>query len=127
MLNESLLMSVWKLLSFGGVVVVGAIAFLSTTRVSGEKLTRGNFLALEFLIRQFERDGGKLPVSLYELGIDEADRFSLLEDAWGGRILYSHDGAHVRLSSLGSDGRTGGAGSARDLDHSFIVARRFQR
>jgi hypothetical protein len=123
-------MNFWKLLSLGGVGIAGTIAFLSTTRVSGEDLTRGNFSALEVLIRQFEREWGRLPGSLNELGVDASPvggRLPLLEDVWGGRILYAHDGTHVRLSSLGSDRKIGGGGSARDLEHTFLVARRHQR
>jgi hypothetical protein len=74
---------------------------------------------LEALEGHASENGGLYPDSLEALLVPDEEGLSWLDelplDPWGNPYVYSYDGEHARVLSLGADGLPGGEGADRDL------------
>ena len=82
----------------------GAVLGVEIQAVSYQRLA-----SLAVTLARHQRDGGKLPASLAELGEPLKDPGS------GAAFAYKPDGTTFRLHGVGADGRDDGADSARDV------------
>jgi hypothetical protein len=85
-------------------------------------LTMTRMALTEIRIKTYWKANGRLPESLSQLPIREGYDNSTM-DGWARPIKYDVSGATtVTLSSLGADGRPGGAGENKDIIVSFDVS-----
>ena len=109
-------------------VIASIVAWLNVGMMSNfypnQRATWQALSDIDRMIEVYRRDRKSLPQSLKEIrSINEvhhefdSDERSNPLDAWGRPFVYSVDGNHYTVSSLGRDGRLGGVGLDCDLSN----------
>ena len=99
------------LLAFIAIMLV----FFSDKGPSPVVETQNRIRALETPVLEFAGKNGALPETLEDLNLP----IEATTDHAGTPLVYELDGKTVTISSLGADGKTGGAAFNADKTHSF--------
>ena len=77
--------------------------------------TKNRIRGLETMVLKFAEKNGALPETLEDLGLPIEE----ISDHAGAPLVYEVNGRKVTISSLGADGKAGGAAFNADKTHSF--------
>ncbi len=103
------------------VLIPGVVKQLDKSRVANSKIAMGQ---IGNALNLYYADCGKYPKSLEGLSKADADCSNwgpeaymrkVPQDAWRHDFIYELDGNNYVIKSLGSDGREGGDGYAKDI------------